>query len=1060
MRAGSKSDATPTVIHQCATIDTQPGTTHTSQISEAVTSGRSYIPPAALAAAPARSYSSPVAIQFFALGVLAALFTTYALNWIAHLPVISALVRRFIWWREPRPLALSSFEERVETTPDNTAITALMPLDDDGEAVEWVNMCWRKAWRVYQRGLERWLADLLQPVFDNLVAEGMVPKFVQRMRILEFTLDHEAPYFTNMRRRSSRKDSDLTGVVDVRYTGGARMLLLIEVGTGRWRMKFPVLVSDLDLESVMWLKLRLAPMCPWVGTISLAFVGPPSIKLQLQWQSMKLRLMRIPILQAFLTKLLTVDLPGLMTLPQRLEIHIPPAVTAVAEAAVGRDAVMRAVASAVLQADALEHALIAALPLGPQGAAGGVSLPDLYQGELQVVLHSARNLPVWGLPWQSNPFVRLALGAQAVQSRKDSDTSHASRHRAPVWNQEFQFLVEDPTVQTLEIWVRDTLMTGRSDLGHTELALADLPTGGTLDMWLPLVDELAQTANSKNIEKGPAVHLSVTYKPFQDDEMDSGFREAAAWEAAQSEGSIDEEIIDIKSAADASSRAAVAASAAAAAVAVTKAAAARAAARLARRRRACEDGSSVEESVGVESTEEEEDIRTLELMENLLAGSKNGNGAATSDEQVPGQDRLNKIQQLTQMTATMQQITEEVDVLMKASPEGNGAAAAEAAAKAVAAAEALAASSIAVGDVGAANEALAAAAAALGSTATKLAGRVGGPHEMAVTTPTGDDVLTESIEGASPSPPQEVGAVTVEFTSPPHSLEENKEDLEERIDNEEDEEGHNIELSPEQRAAEALAAAEAAAARIAASLNHQIESDGEDWMDALGGLSTDDEGALGVEAGSFPVHPGTNDLPMSSSSSDEEEEEEKQPPWWFTALEYVPGVPAKGKKRGVVEEAVAEADGTAVSSMGSIDDLVVKRADRGVAVVKKKRKKEEEEGAWWKDIWPFGSRSSADEEDELLIIDQETAESRRKSRRNQPVGDIILPEEIPLDEIAAEVQKSWKLRDTHVETLVQKALEQRQKQNDRPWLVLLSVMSTASAILFALVLYRLLESTP
>ncbi len=33
------------------------------------------------------------------------------------------------------------------------------------------------------------------------------------------------------------QDSDLTGVVDVRYCGGARMVLLIEVGTGRWRIK-------------------------------------------------------------------------------------------------------------------------------------------------------------------------------------------------------------------------------------------------------------------------------------------------------------------------------------------------------------------------------------------------------------------------------------------------------------------------------------------------------------------------------------------------------------------------------------------------------------------------------------------------------------------------------------------------------------------------------------------------------------------------------------------------------------------------------------------------------
>ena len=56
------------------------------------------------------------------------------------------------------------------------------------------------------------------------------------------------------------------------------------------------------------------------------------------------------VVQPLLTRLLTVDLPGLMVLPKRLEINIPPAVTSVAEAAVGHDIIMRAVASAVLQA--------------------------------------------------------------------------------------------------------------------------------------------------------------------------------------------------------------------------------------------------------------------------------------------------------------------------------------------------------------------------------------------------------------------------------------------------------------------------------------------------------------------------------------------------------------------------------------------------------------------------------------------------------------------------------------------------------------------------------------
>lgn len=46
----------------------------------------------------------------------------------------------------------------------------------------------------------------------------------------------------------------------------------------------------------MWIKVRLAPMCPYLGTISLAFVGPPTIKVQLNPYN-TVRLMRIPVLQ-------------------------------------------------------------------------------------------------------------------------------------------------------------------------------------------------------------------------------------------------------------------------------------------------------------------------------------------------------------------------------------------------------------------------------------------------------------------------------------------------------------------------------------------------------------------------------------------------------------------------------------------------------------------------------------------------------------------------------------------------------------------------------------------
>ena len=108
------------------------------------------------------------------------------------------------------------------------------------------------------------------------------------------------------------------------------------------------MVEDFDVDGRMWIKARLAPMCPYVGTISVAFVSPPKIQVALSPYN-RVPLMRIPFLQNYLRRLLTVELPSVMVLPQRLEINLPPAVTALAEAAVGRDTVMRAVASAVLQ---------------------------------------------------------------------------------------------------------------------------------------------------------------------------------------------------------------------------------------------------------------------------------------------------------------------------------------------------------------------------------------------------------------------------------------------------------------------------------------------------------------------------------------------------------------------------------------------------------------------------------------------------------------------------------------------------------------------------------------
>jgi hypothetical protein len=72
-----------------------------------------------------------------------------------------------------------------------------------------------------------------------------------------------------------------------------------------------------------------------------------------------------------------------------------------------------------------------------------------------------------------------------------------------------------------------------------------------------------------------------------------------------------------------------------------------------------------------------------------------------------------------------------------------------------------------------------------------------------------------------------------------------------------------------------------------------------------------------------------------------------------------------------------------------------------------------------------------------------------------PVGDVIIPPDLPLEEITAEVLKSWKLRDTHVETLVQKAMEARRREKERPWLQLLALSTCAAAVLLTALLWRM-----
>lgn len=116
---------------------------------------------------------------------------------------------------------------------------------------------------------------------------------------------------------------------------------------------------------------------------------------------------------SFLTKLLTIDLPNLYVLPRRINFDIIP------------------------QEHSFASHIVEAVRIGPGSTASPpkIATTEGFKGELTVTLCEAQNLPIGGLIGWSNPYCTLAIGEQWVESKKNSETSHPSGHKNPVWNQ-------------------------------------------------------------------------------------------------------------------------------------------------------------------------------------------------------------------------------------------------------------------------------------------------------------------------------------------------------------------------------------------------------------------------------------------------------------------------------------------------------------------------------------------------------------------------------------------------------------------------------------------------
>nr|GEW11046.1 tricalbin-3 isoform X1 [Tanacetum cinerariifolium] len=347
------------------------------------------------------------------------------------------------------------------------------------ESVEWVNMVLGKLWKVYRGGLENWVIGLLQPVIDNLKK----PDYVERVEIKQFSLGNEPLSVRNVERRTSRRVNDLQYQIGLRYTGGARMLLMLSLKLGIIPIKVPVGIRDFDIDGELWVKLRLIPSEPWVGAVSWAFVSLPKIKFELSPFRL-FNLMAIPVLSMFLTKLLTEDLPRLFVRPNKIVLDFQNG------KAVG--------------------------PVRNDFKTGEVQEGNKdFVGELSVTLVDARKLS-YAFFGKSDPYVILRLGDQVIRSKKNSQTTVIGAPGEPIWNQDFYMLVTNPRKQKLSIQVKDFLGLADTTVGSGEVDL------GSLKDTVPTDKIVALRGGWGLFRKRYAgeILLRLTYKAYVEDEED------------------------------------------------------------------------------------------------------------------------------------------------------------------------------------------------------------------------------------------------------------------------------------------------------------------------------------------------------------------------------------------------------------------------------------------------------------------------------------------------------------------------------------------------------------
>jgi len=324
------------------------------------------------------------------------------------------------------------------------------------QKLKWLNQELTKIWPFVNEAASELIKTSVEPVL-----EPYRPIIIASLKFSKLTLGTVAPQFTGISIIENTQESGIVMELEMNWDANASIILDVKT---RFGVALPIQVKDICFTGIFRLIFKpLVEELPCFGAVCFSLRKKKKLDFRL--------------------KVIGGEISAIPGISDALEDTIKNAVE-----------------------DSITWPVRKVIPIIP-GDYSDLELKPV--GTLEVKLVQARDLTNKDLIGKSDPFA-IVYVRPLPDKMKRSKTINNDLN--PIWNEHFEFIVEDADTQTVTVKIYDDDGIQESDLiGSAQVRLKDLQPGKVKDVWLKLVKDLEIQRDRK--DRGQ-VHLELLYCPF------------------------------------------------------------------------------------------------------------------------------------------------------------------------------------------------------------------------------------------------------------------------------------------------------------------------------------------------------------------------------------------------------------------------------------------------------------------------------------------------------------------------------------------------------------------